>query len=273
MLALFDPRTAHHPVKDSVNTHDRDLLVTDHLPLVGYIVSDLCAKATNLDRSELASAGQFALVKASRSYDPDRGVPFDAYARIRINGALADELRSKDWASRGNRKKLTELGVVTEQLTSTLGRTPTNDELGNILGVGADTIRDIKGSNVGAPVPLSEDFGLVSQVISPEESAENQERDRFLRAAVENLPDRLRFIVTRLFFEDKRVQDVADELGITHVSVSQARNEAVRFLRDGWSMHFDGVPGHDVAPVKEKTKRGQYLRQLGEYSAGNSVTA
>ena len=259
------------PTKDTLNTFDRDQLVLDHLPLVGYIVSDLCRKATNLDRAELASAGQYALVKASRSYEPDRGVPFDAYARIRINGALSDELRGQDWATRGNRRKFTELSRVTEQLTGDLGRDPTRDEVATVLGVSAQEVTAIQSANTGAPFPLSEDYGIVSKLVTPEESAETGERDTFLRTAVRNLPDRLRLIIERLYFQDKRVQDVADELGITHVSVSQARNEAIRFLRDGWTLHFDAESGLDVAPVKEKTNRGRYLRQLGEYATDVSV--
>jgi RNA polymerase sigma factor for flagellar operon FliA len=262
------------PVKDSLNTTDRDQLVIDHLPLVGYIVSDLCRKATHLDRAELASAGQYALVKASRSYEPDRGVPFDAYARIRINGALSDELRSKDWTTRGLRKKITALETVAEQMQGNLGRQPSNEELASVLGVSADDVAATKSANVGAPIHLSADdatgYLMVSTMATPDESAETGERDTFLRTAVSNLPDRFRLIIERLYFEDKRVQDVADELGITHVSVSQARNEAVRLLRDGWTLHFDSESGHDVTPVKEKTIRGRYLRTLGEYASTGS---
>lgn len=261
-----------------MNTLDRDQLVIDHLPLVGYIVSDLCRKATHLDRSDLASAGQYALVKASRSYEPDRGVPFDAYARIRINGALSDELRSLDWTTRGVRKKITALDKVTEQLQADLGRVPSNDEVATVLGVTVDEVAQTKTANTGAPLSLTDDdsagYLMVSSMATPDESAETGERDMFLRTAVQNLPDRLRLIVERLYFEDKRVQDVADELGITHVSVSQARNEAVRLLRDGWTLHFDTESGHDVSPVKEKTIRGRYLRTLGEYAtAGPGLAA
>ncbi|WIE80922.1 sigma-70 family RNA polymerase sigma factor [Curtobacterium sp. MCSS17_016] len=261
-----------------MNTIDRDQLVIDHLPLVGYIVSDLCRKATHLDRSDLASAGQYALVKASRSYEPDRGVPFDAYARIRINGALSDELRSQDWTTRGTRKKITAYERVWEQLQADLGRVPSNDEAATVLGVSSDEVAAIRAANTGAPINLTADdssgYLLVSTMATPDESAETGERDAFLRSAVANLPDRLRLIVERLYFEDKRVQDVADELGITHVSVSQARNEAVRLLRDGWTLHFDNESGHDVTPVKAKTIRGRYLSKLGEYtSTGPNLAA
>ncbi len=253
-----------------MNTIDRDQLVIDHLPLVGYIVSDLCRRATHLDRGDLASAGQYGLVTASRSYEPNRGIPFDAYARIRINGAVADELRSQDWTTRGNRKKINALRKVSEQLQADLHRAPTNEELATVLGVSADDVKATKMADTGAPVQFGagdqhEDL-MVTKMATPDESAETGERDTFLRTAVQNLPDRLRLIIERLYFEDKRVQDVADELGITHVSVSQARNEAVRLLRDGWTLHFDNESGHEVTPVKEKTIRGRYLRTLGEYT-------
>ncbi|CAI7570603.1 unnamed protein product, partial [Penicillium discolor] len=56
----------------------------------------------------LAAVGALALVTAADAYDPALGVPFGAYARRRILGAFADEMRAMDWASRGIRKRIKE---------------------------------------------------------------------------------------------------------------------------------------------------------------------
>ena len=252
-----------------MNASSRDQLVIEHLPLVGYIVSDLCNRGTHLDRDELASAGQFALFQASRSFDPERGVPFANYARTRIQGALADELRSQDWVSRGARKKIKETLAVREGLSATLGRTPSADELASALGVDRATVVTSLHESASGPVALDERIDeLVSAVLGPEDSAETRERDAFLRGAVDALPERLRHIVTRLFFEDMQVKDVAAELGVTHAAVSLARTEAMRLLHEGWLRHFDRDAG--VLPMPDhnpKTKRSVYLAKLAEYSA------
>ena len=59
-----------------MNRVERNEMVTQHLPLVGYLVSDLCSKASHLSRDDLASAGAIALITSADSFDPDLGVPF-----------------------------------------------------------------------------------------------------------------------------------------------------------------------------------------------------
>ena len=78
-----------------MNRTERNTLVVENLPLVGYLVSDLCARATHLSRDDLASAGAVALVTAADAYDPTLGIPFGAYARTRILGAFADDMRAE----------------------------------------------------------------------------------------------------------------------------------------------------------------------------------
>jgi RNA polymerase sigma factor for flagellar operon FliA len=45
------------------------------------------------------------LAQAARSWDPGRGASFEHHAATRIRGALLDELRGADWASRSVRSK------------------------------------------------------------------------------------------------------------------------------------------------------------------------
>jgi RNA polymerase sigma factor for flagellar operon FliA len=256
-----------------VDSKDRDRLVTDYLPLVGYLVSELCARATHLDRDDLASAGQFALFQASRGFDPERGVPFGSYARTRISGALADELRSRDWVSRGTRKRIKETLSVSEGLTASLGRTPTLEELAAALGCDRETVSSLLHDAHSGPVVLNERADdLTAAIIGPEESAEVRERDEFLRLAVEALPERQRLIVTRIYFEDKQVKEVAVELGVTHAAVSLARSEAMRMLNEAWLRHFDGTAASaedlSVQP-KAGTKRDAYLAAVAARSKAN----
>jgi RNA polymerase sigma factor for flagellar operon FliA len=90
-----------------LNRADRDRIVLANLPLVGYLVSEVSAKAKHFDRDDLASAGTLALIACAEAYDPERGVPFSAYARHRILGAFTDEMRHNDWASRTTRRRIT----------------------------------------------------------------------------------------------------------------------------------------------------------------------
>src|SRR5258708_851660 len=59
----------------------------------------------NVLRDDLLAAGTFGLVDALRK-SADRGPAFDWYARIRIRGAVVDELRAQDWLTRRARTRV-----------------------------------------------------------------------------------------------------------------------------------------------------------------------
>ena len=89
-----------------------------------------------MHRDDLASAGYAALVTAAQAFDPTRGIPFGRFAAVRVRGALLDELRGMDWASRSVRARARRADVARQELTAQLGRTPTPTELAELLGVG-----------------------------------------------------------------------------------------------------------------------------------------
>src|SRR5579872_5047956 len=105
--------------------HREDELVRLHLPLVGYSVSEIATKVPrHVARADLESAGMEGLAQAARSYDDSRGIAFDRYASTRIRGALLDELRRRDWASRSVRSRARKLNTTADELTVKLGRSP-----------------------------------------------------------------------------------------------------------------------------------------------------
>jgi RNA polymerase sigma factor for flagellar operon FliA len=218
-----------------VNRSERNRMVVENLPLVGYLVSKVCAGATHLSRDDLAQAGCLALVQVVDSFDADRGIPFGAYARERIIGAIKDEMRSSDWAKRATRKVIKDTLTVQGLLTAEFGRTPSIDEMAGALGV--DRATAAEGLNLatrtltsldGTPTDL-----LASTVALSDSELLVDERLRYLRAAVGALPERMRMIVTAIYLEDVSVGDLALRLGVTHSAISQQRAEAIRLLRDG----------------------------------------
>jgi RNA polymerase sigma factor FliA len=249
----------------------RNQLVVENLPLVGYLVAEVCARATHLSRDDLASVGALALVTAAESFDPTLGVPFGAYARTRVMGAFADDLRSGDWASRGTRKRIRETLAVQDTLTAKLGRSATVQEIADAMGVDRQTAADALTDAARTVSALDETVSdtLAAQVAMPGDELLAAERSRYLRAAVEALPERMRFIVEQVYFGDRSVTDVADELGITHSAVSQQRSEAMRLLRDGLASHYadDEAAAFEPQSRTAPARRSAYLARVAANAA------
>jgi RNA polymerase sigma factor for flagellar operon FliA len=227
--------------------HERQL-VQEHLPLVGYVVAEIAHRIpSHVSRSDLVSAGMLGLAQAARSFDPARGIAFDRYASTRIRGALLDELRGRDWASRSVRARARGMSQATEELTAKLGRTPTNDEVARALDVEPESVQklvdDVHRATVLNYDSLvlegdAESF-LAADTENPEEAMVARERRAYLTDAVSALPDRLRRVVIGYFFEERSMQDLADELGVSESRVSQLRAEALLLLRDGINQQLD----------------------------------
>src|SRR3954453_22391697 len=253
----------------SVNRNERNALVVENLPLVGYLVSALCSRATHLSRDDLASAGSVALVQAADAYDATTGVPFGAYARTRIVGALADELRATDWATRGARKRIKETLAVQESLSSSLGRAPSVDEIANALGVDRETAAAGLADASRTVAGLDETIEplLISDTMGPADSLLADEQTAYVRAAVAALPDRMRSIVEAIYFDDRTVTEIAEELGITHSAVSQQRSEAIRLMREGMATHYSDEGDPVIIEAKtSQARRSAYLARLAQHA-------
>lgn len=249
---------------------DRDALVRENLAIVGYLVNDVARRAPHVSRDELASAGALGLVLAAETFDPTQGVPFGAFARRRILGAIADEMRSADWASRSTRRRIKESLAVQESLTNALGRAPSVDEIADSLGVDRKAAQEALSGASHSVASLDDTVAdeVASDAATPEDVVLETERTRYIRAAVASLPVRMRYIVEQIYFHDRGVGEIAVELGLTHSAVSQQRAQGIQLMRTGLDEHY----ATERAARVEKTgpapaRRAAYLARLAETAA------
>jgi RNA polymerase sigma factor for flagellar operon FliA len=261
--------------------HPTNELVTENLALVGYHVNAMLARVPSyVSRSDLVSAGHLALVRAARSYDETTGVPFARYAALRIRGALVDELRSMDWVSRGARQRARRVTTLTDEMTGTLGRAPSRAELAEAMGVAVEEVDAARGDAETRVLSIEGFDGsiadtVVSTTMGPEESLLVNERLQFLGAGVAALPERLRYVVEQLFFHDRPVSELADELGVTQSRISQLRTEALGLLKDGINASLDPqlVPAAERPEGVAERRRRAYFAQVAARAATSTTAA
>jgi RNA polymerase sigma factor for flagellar operon FliA len=240
-----------------VNAHTENptnALVVAHMALVGYHVNAMLGRVPSyVPRADLVSAGHLALVRAARAYDESTGVPFARYAALRIKGALIDELRGMDWVSRGARRRARQLSEISDQLTASLGRAPNRAELAESMGIPIEEVDAAKSCAETRVLSMDGYDGSIAETVvttapGPEESLLADETLSYLRAGVDALPERLQYVITELFFNDRPVADLADELGVTQSRISQLRTEALGLLKDGINASLDP----DLVPAAER---------------------
>lgn len=258
---------------------DLEELCRVHLPLVHFEVRAISSRLPgHVYTDDLVSAGMAALAMAARSFDATMGVPFGRYAVRRIRGALLDELRSADWATRSLRSKVRRRDAVHDALAAKLGRRPTDAEIADELGVTVPHLDRLE-ADLHASVVLRLDVildgttggGFVDAILpsttaTPEATLVARERYSYLRDAIAALPERLRVVVRGCFFEDRPMRDLADELGVTESRISQMRAEALKLMRDG--MNSQLAPERVVTPANAggavARRRAAYFAAIAE---------
>jgi RNA polymerase sigma factor FliA len=215
-----------------------DQLAVEHIPLVAHLVREVSGRIpASVDRDDLRSAGLVALVAASKAFDPELGVPFAAYASQRIRGALLDELRSVDWASRSVRRKGREIEATRQRLAAAVGQFPDDQAVADALGVekaeivraDADVARATVLSIHGTDRDLADEVPTAS--LGPESMLVQGEQLAYLADAIAELPERLQVVVRGYFLEERPMAEIGAELGVTESRISQLRAEALVLLR------------------------------------------
>jgi RNA polymerase sigma factor for flagellar operon FliA len=180
--------------------------LTLYLPLVHQVVGRVLRKLPpNVLRDDLVAAGSFGLIDALRK-SADRGPAFDWYARIRIRGAVVDELRSQDWLTRRARTRVTKAQAQGESSGASV--------------VGFDDL------------PESQAHAFVDEsVASPQDQVERRMDRVALERAVTLLPEREANIVAWHYFEGVAFKAIASRLGVSEPRVSQLHARAMGRLR------------------------------------------
>ena len=211
-------------------------LVEEHLDLVDEAVRRIGRRLpAHVDRDDLVGAGHVALVQAAGHYDPDRG-PFAAFAARRLSGAMLDELRRGDWATRAVRHESRRHRAGVEELSARLGRTPTRAEVASEVGLTRTELARHEADHAQGSVASLEallELGTDPQgaATAPVDALLETERRTLVRRALAALPPRTCTAVTGRYFEERSMRDLADELGVSESRVSQLCTQGVATVR------------------------------------------
>jgi RNA polymerase sigma factor FliA len=222
------------------NLTERDQLVMQHVGLVKTLASRLASRLpSQVEISELISVGVIGLIDAAGRFKPSLGVPFDAFARRRIHGAMLDSLRDLDWAPRALRKLRREVDAVILRLRGELGREPESAEVAAAMNVPEakyDRMLDqLRSVDLATIREASGDRDLLEMAIDsgegPFATVHRQELRTHLAAAILQLPERGRQILALYYEQELTLAEIGQVIGLGESRISQLRTQALARLR------------------------------------------
>jgi RNA polymerase sigma factor for flagellar operon FliA len=232
--------------KKTIDSTLRNQLILDYSPLIRFVAQRIASRLpSNIDLDDLISAGVIGIMDAIDKYDPTRDNKFKTYAEFRIRGAILDELRSQDWVPRSVRDKAKKIEKTYAELEQKLGRTVSDTELSEALGLGLDDYYDMV-SKVKAITLLS-----IDEITSPQqhdkrnllECLENpniknpfshlksKNMRNVLMSHIDELPEKQRLVLSLYYYEELNLKEIGKILEVTESRVSQLHTQAVEKLR------------------------------------------
>lgn len=218
----------------------RDRLVAENIGLVWSIVRHYRNRGQGCETEDLFQIGSIGLLKAIDKFDLTYEVQFSTYAVPMITGEIKRFLRDDGMIKVS--RSLKDIGMkakrVREEMTASLGREPTIDEIAGKLKVSREEV----AASVEAAAEVESLYSTISRddgnsiyLIDrlKEESVEQEDvLDRMvLREALLGLTEREREIIVKRYFYNRTQSEIAAELGISQVQVSRLEKKILKRMR------------------------------------------
>lgn len=238
------PATARTPSAGAARSGLDSALVAEHVGLVHHVARQLASRlSTEADFDELVSAGSVGLMQAAESFDGSRGLSFSTFAVPRIRGAMLDELRRQDYMPRNVRRRTREVAKARDELSASLHRAPTDQEVAERLSVPTQQLRkwnhDAHSAQVMSlhqPARVEADVTVGDLLadeggVSIDDLLTHEYEVEQLKRAIGALKEQERTVLALNFFEELKLQEIAEVLDLSVCRISQIRTAAVEKLR------------------------------------------
>jgi len=214
------------------------------VPLVKSMAQRLAQRLpSQVEMNDLISVGVLGLIDAAGRYKPTLGVPFDAFARRRVHGAMLDALRELDWAPRSLRRLRRNMDSAVANLRHTLGREPEEAEIASAMDLSPQeydkALEQLRTLEIGSlrqlEAPAPDGTSLLELCVDPGEGVvaqlERKELREHLAKAIEQLPERERQILALYYEQELTLAEIGEVIGVCESRVCQLRSLALSRLR------------------------------------------
>lgn len=217
----------------------RDQLVIDNMGLIWSIVRRFQGRGHDLE--DLFQIGSIGLIKAIDKFDLSFEVRFSTYAVPMITGEIKRFLRDDGMikVSRSIKEMGARVKSIREEMTYSLGREPTIEEIAAQIGVSCEEV----AASIEAGAEVESLYRSVNQndenslcLIDKIEEEQKEQEHLLNRLVLQDLIDDLepqeREIIVRRYFDNQTQSKIAQDLSISQVQVSRLEKRILKQMRE-----------------------------------------
>lgn len=195
------------------------------------------------DYDDLLGAGREGLFDAARKFDPSRGIPFRAYASLRVRGAVMDGVRRQSRVPRRAHERLAAMEASAAVSEGEFRWAYSDAVNGLAAGEAENRLKEHVTTMVTAAAVacVSGESEVVSHqslehVATPEEQFAQAEMLDLIRRNIDELAPGEAAVVKAYYFESKSFMEIAEQFNYSKSWVcrlhTQAMSRLTRLIKD-----------------------------------------
>ncbi|MGJ8513348.1 RNA polymerase sigma factor FliA [Carnimonas bestiolae] len=191
----------------------------------------------NVDLNDLVQAGMVGLLEAETRFKEDQGASFETFASRRVQGAMLDELRGRDWLPRSIRRQARVIDRINGELEQRYGRTVRDRDIAEVMEVPLTQYHQhVNDINSGYLKEYDEAEGMDSAEDSSDDWVEekllSQERRSLLYEAIDAIEDeREREALILYHLKGLSLKIIGERLNVSESRVCQLHRRAITHLK------------------------------------------
>jgi RNA polymerase sigma factor for flagellar operon FliA len=185
-----------------------------------------------IEHSDLVQVGIVGLMEAIEVFDPERGNDFETFAKLRIRGAMLDEIRRAAWAPRSTVKVAVEARAAATRIANENGSPATHRQIADRLGLDIARYHELRGRNQGLAGSVTlDEINFASEEQTPEQAADEASIRNALRQGIAELSERDKTVVALYYDRELTLREIGAVLEVSESRVSQMLTAIAKRLR------------------------------------------
>ncbi len=208
----------------------------EYMPLVKQVALHLSARLpASVDIDDLIQVGMMGLLESMQNYDASKGAQFETFAKLRVRGAMLDEMRRFSTLPRSVMTSIRNINLASAALEQQLGRSAKDAELAQHMGLSLVELQEQKGRNYNYQTIHVEDQGEgvvpALSALMPSKEVDEASFQQALANAIGELTEREQLIFALYYNEELNLKEIAAVLEVSESRVCQIQGASVKKLR------------------------------------------